>query len=78
MLVRKLVSVMTSPCSWRGLHPPSLELWYDGSVNVKATTLLPVILLATAVSANGEPGFDPKHERDYNIFNPANQYRSAA
>ena len=52
----------------------SLELWYHGSVNAKATTLLSVILLAIAVSANGETGFDPKYERDYNIFNPVNKY----
>jgi len=52
----------------------SLELWYNGFVNAKATTLLSVILLAIAVSANGETGFDPKYERDYNIFNPVNKY----
>src|SRR5215467_12465577 len=52
----------------------SLELWYHGSVNAKATTLLSVILLAIAVSANGETGFDPKYERDNNIFNPANKF----
>jgi len=52
-----------------------LERWYDGCVKAKATTLLPVILLATAVSADGEPGFDPKDERNDNIFNPVNQYR---
>ena len=53
----------------------SLELWYDGSVNAKATTLLSVILLAIGVSANGETGFDPKYERNDNIFNPTNQFR---
>jgi len=53
----------------------SLEPWYDDCMNAKATTLLLVILLAIAVSANGETGFDPKYERDYNIFNPTNKYR---
>ena len=28
-----------------------------------------------AVPAIAEPGFDQKYERDYNIFNPSNQYR---
>ena len=32
------------------------------------------MLFATAVSANGELGFVPKYERDYNIFNPVNKY----
>ena len=53
----------------------SLELWYDGSVNATAPTLLLVILLAVAESANAGPGFAPTHERDYNILNPTNEYR---
>ena len=52
-----------------------MERWSDGCVNATATILLPVILPATAVLADGEPGFDPKYERDDNIFNPVNQYR---
>jgi hypothetical protein len=28
-----------------------------------------------AVPALAEPGFSEKYERDYNIFNPINQYR---
>jgi hypothetical protein len=47
---------------------------YDAFMDAKATTLLLVMLFATAVSANGELGFAPKYERDYNIFNPANKY----
>ena len=31
-------------------------------------------LFLFAASAFGEPGFDEKYERDYNIFHPANQY----
>jgi hypothetical protein len=50
-----------------------LERWYGGSVNANGTTRVLVILLATAASANGEPGFDPKYERDDNIFNPVNK-----
>ena len=34
--------------------------------------LLPLVFSVTPAFA--EPGFDPKYERDYNIFNPANQY----
>ena len=35
--------------------------------------LLGFFLLVTPVFA--DPGFDEKYERDYNIFNPINQYR---
>jgi len=55
--------------------PHSLKHRYGGSVKAKATTLLLVMLFATAVTAYSEQGFDPKYERDYNIFNPANRYR---
>ena len=36
--------------------------------------LFGLILLATPALA--DPGFNEKYERDYNIFNPANQYRT--
>ena len=34
--------------------------------------LLPLFFSVTPAFA--EPGFDPKYERDYNIFNPINRY----
>ena len=36
--------------------------------------LLLLPLLFSVTPAFAEQGFDPKYERDYNIFNPANQY----
>jgi hypothetical protein len=39
--------------------------------------LLLLPLLFSATPAFAEQGFDPKFERDYNIFNPANQYAPA-
>jgi hypothetical protein len=36
--------------------------------------LLPLLFSLTPVFA--EPGFSEKYERDYNIFNPLNQYRA--
>ena len=36
--------------------------------------LLPAVLLL-AVPASAEPGFSEKYKRDYNIFNPLNEYR---
>jgi hypothetical protein len=33
-------------------------------------------LLFSVTPAHADPGFDEKYERDYNIFNPINQYRS--
>ncbi len=33
-------------------------------------------LFLFAAPAFADPGFDEKYERDYNIFNPINQYRS--
>ena len=36
--------------------------------------LLPLLLSVTPALA--EPGFSEKYERDYNIFNPLNQYRA--
>jgi len=44
-------------------------------VNAIATTGFLLILLAISESAYGEPGFDPKYERNDNIFNPTNQFR---
>jgi hypothetical protein len=67
--------IRTLPLLGEVSTPHSLKQWYGGSVNAKATTLLLVIQFATAVSASGEPGFDPKYERDYNIFNPAKKFR---
>ena len=32
-------------------------------------------LLLVSPPASADPGFDSKYERDYNIFNPLNQYR---
>ena len=32
-------------------------------------------LFLFAAPASAEPGFSEKYERDYNIFNPINQYR---
>lgn len=38
-------------------------------------TLAVFVMLMMASAAWAEQGFDPKYERDYNIFNPTNQYR---
>src|SRR3990167_8799580 len=38
-------------------------------------TLVVCVALMTASAAWAESGFDQKYERDYNIFNPINQYR---
>jgi hypothetical protein len=35
----------------------------------------PTVLLPTNAQVLAESGFDEKYERDYNIFNPINQYR---
>ena len=37
--------------------------------------LLPAVLLFAA-PASAEPGFSEKYERDYNIFNPINEFRA--
>jgi hypothetical protein len=37
--------------------------------------LLPLPLLFSITVALADPGFSDKYERDYNIFNPINQYR---
>ena len=34
-----------------------------------------LVFFLFAVPTLADPGFDEKYERDYNIFNPANQYR---
>ena len=34
-----------------------------------------LFFLLNAAPAWADPGFDEKYERDYNIFNPINQYR---
>ena len=36
--------------------------------------VLPLLFFLTPAFA--EPGFSEKYERDYNIFNPINQYRA--
>ncbi len=41
---------------------------------MRHATLIVTILLWCAASAWAEMGFDPKYERDYNIFNPMNRY----
>ena len=43
------------------------------------STRLPAIfmLLASASVSLAEPGFDEKYQRDFNIFNPINQYQPA-
>jgi hypothetical protein len=43
---------------------------------MQTITLMGAILFFLwVVSASAEMGFDPKYERDYNIFNPMNQYQ---
>lgn len=36
--------------------------------------ILGLLLTAFATSASAEPGFDTQYEREYNIFNPVNQF----
>lgn len=43
---------------------------------MREKTLLVVSLLLWASVSHAEMGFDQRYERDYNIFNPANQYAS--
>ena len=38
-------------------------------------TALAVLIVLRGGYGAAEPGFDPRYERDYNIFNPMNQYR---
>ena len=38
--------------------------------------LVLITLLLTVTPSVAEQGFDPKYERDYNIFNPLNQDRA--
>ena len=38
-------------------------------------SLLLLSLLFSVTPALAEPGFSEQYERDYNIFNPINQYR---
>ncbi|TAJ10791.1 MAG: hypothetical protein EPO61_00475 [Nitrospirae bacterium] len=33
------------------------------------------IVIFWSIPISAEPGFDEKYQRDYNIFNPINQYR---
>jgi hypothetical protein len=40
----------------------------------KASELVFIVILLVSVGAWAEPGFDEKYERDYNIFNPVNQF----
>ena len=37
--------------------------------------VLLIVLFLSAAPTFADPGFDEKYERDYNIFNPINQYR---
>ncbi len=42
----------------------------------KILGILAAIILFWSVPVLAEPGFDDKYQRDYNIFNPINKYRS--
>ena len=47
---------------------------------MRSSRLLAALLLsasASAATAWAEPGFDEKYQRDFNIFNPINQYQLA-
>jgi hypothetical protein len=48
-------------------------LLFRQRLTVAYVDLLPLLFSVTPAFA--EQGFDPKYERDYNIFNPINQYR---
>ena len=42
---------------------------------VRTAAIIGVLLwLASIVTSLAEPGFDEKYQRDFNIFNPLNQY----
>lgn len=38
--------------------------------------LVTIMLILPVATSHAESGFDPRYERDYNIFNPANRYVS--
>jgi hypothetical protein len=42
---------------------------------VMQIAMLVLLLLGSGTRVFAEPGFSEKYERDYNIFNPLNQYR---
>lgn len=42
---------------------------------MRGVVLLVLPLLFFLTPASAEQGFDPKYERDYNIFNPINKYQ---
>jgi hypothetical protein len=43
---------------------------------MRVVFLLFLLLFFSVTPALPEPGFSEKYERDYNIFNPLNQYRA--
>lgn len=56
----RCLSHCSNPAAW-GVVP----LW---------DVVMAALLLTTVTIAQAEPGFDPRYERDYNIFNPTNLY----
>ena len=45
--------------------------------SLRLTAILMILTWASAATAWAEPGFDEKYQRDFNIFNPINQYQPA-
>ncbi|HWV46393.1 MAG TPA: hypothetical protein VN039_10325 [Nitrospira sp.] len=43
---------------------------------VKWRLLIAIMLLIPTTASQAEMGFDPRYERDYNIFNPVTKYQS--
>jgi hypothetical protein len=43
---------------------------------MKYSMLIAMMLCVQVTTSHAEMGFDPRYERDYNIFNPATQYQS--
>ena len=74
---RGYASLDLSPRWWDPTNFRRTEKDPDMTHRIIATTmtLCLVAVLSVPASTIGETGFDPKYERDYNIFNPANQYR---
>jgi len=58
------------------VHPQSgSRLVTENSAQVSPMWPFVIALVLIASTASAESGFDEKYERDYNIFNPINQYR---
>lgn len=61
---------MSQPCRIMG----GADECSDKEAAMRDIALLTILLVLPIATSHAEPGFDPRYERDYNIFVPTNQY----